>query len=144
MDRAVIPIALAGFFIRMGNLMNSEIVGLPTELPWGFRFVHSGMPDPMTPRHPAQLYEAICYLISFAVLMHLYWKTKAKDRQGFLFGMFLVLIFTARFVIEFVKENQEAFEDAMTLNMGQWLSIPFVLIGIYMIWRSGKKIKVKN
>ena len=82
--------------------------------------------------------------ISFAVLMHLYWKTKAKDRQGFLFGMFLVLIFTARFVIEFVKENQEAFEDAMTLNMGQWLSIPFVLIGIYMIWRSGRKIKVKN
>ena len=76
--------------------------------------------------------------------MHLYWKTKAKDRQGFLFGMFLVLIFTARFVIEFVKENQEEFENAMTLNMGQWLSIPFVLIGIYMIWRSGKKIKVKN
>ena len=144
LDRAVIPIALAGFFIRMGNLMNSEIVGLQTELPWGFRFVHSGMPDPMTPRHPAQLYEAICYLISFAVLMHLYWKTKAKDRQGFLFGMFLVLIFTARFVIEFVKENQEEFENAMTLNMGQWLSIPFVLIGIYMIWRSGKKIKVKN
>ena len=144
LDRAVIPIALAGFFIRMGNLMNSEIVGLPTDLPWGFRFVHSGMPDPSTPRHPAQLYEAICYLISFAVLMHLYWKTKAKDRQGCLFGMFLVLIFTARFVIEFVKENQEAFEDAMTLNMGQWLSIPFVLIGIYMIWRSGRKIKVKN
>ena len=75
--------------------------------------------------------------------MHLYWKTKAKDRQGFLFGMFLVLIFTARFVIEFVKENQEAFEDTMTLNMGQWLSIPFVLVGIYMIWRSGKQTKYK-
>ena len=71
--------------------------------------------------------------------MHLYWKTKAKERQGFLFGMFLILIFTARFVIEFMKENQEAFENSMTLNMGQWLSIPFVLVGIYMVWKSKKQ-----
>lgn len=139
LDRAVIPIALAGFFIRMGNLMNSEIIGLPTNMPWGFRFFHSGMEDATLPRHPAQLYEAICYLISFAVLMHFYWKTKAKEKQGFLFGLAIVLIFTARFIIEFIKENQEAFENGMILNMGQWLSIPFIIFGLFMIWHSGKK-----
>ncbi len=144
LDRAVVPIALAGFFIRMGNLMNSEIIGLPTNLPWGFRFVNSGVDDPMTPRHPAQLYEAFCYLISFGVLMYLYWKTDAKSKQGFLFGMFLILIFTARFFIEFVKENQEAFEANMALNMGQLLSIPFVLIGIYMLFYSRKHIDVQK
>ena len=143
LDRAVVPIALAGFFIRMGNLMNSEIVGLPTDLPWGFRFVNAhGIENPDFPRHPSQLYEAICYLLSFGVLMYLYWKTNAKERQGFIFGMFLVLIFTARFMLEFVKENQEAFEQGMILNMGQCLSIPFVLFGLYMILRT-RKIKLK-
>lgn len=143
LDRAVIPIALAGVFIRTGNLMNSEIVGLPTTMPWGFQFIHSGMDNPMTPRHPAQLYEAICYLISFGILMYLYWKTDVKKYQGFIFGMFLILIFTARFIIEFVKENQEAFENGMALNMGQWLSIPFVLVGIFMLWYS-KKHKISE
>lgn len=142
LDRAVVPIALAGFCIRTGNLMNSEIIGLPTELSWGFRFVRaSGVADPMTPRHPAQLYEAICYLISFGILMWFYWRTTARDRQGFLFGMFLILIFTARFFIEFLKENQEAFEEAMTLNMGQWLSIPFVLVGVASLFWS-RKVKL--
>ncbi len=131
LDRAVIPIALAGVFIRLGNLMNSEIVGEVTTLPWGFRFVNA-------PRHPAQLYEALCYLMGFGVLMYLYWRTNVKERQGFIFGMFLILIFTARFLIEFVKENQVDFEEAMTLNMGQWLSIPFVLAGCFMLWYSGK------
>ena len=145
LDRAVIPIALAGFFIRTGNLMNSEIVGQATSMPWGFRFIHCGMPDPETPRHPAQLYEAVCYLISFFILMHLYWKTNAKDKQGFLFGTFLILIFTARFLIEFVKENQEAFEEGMVLNMGQLLSIPFVLIGIVMMfYRVNQSLKSKK
>lgn len=138
LDRAVLPITLAGFFIRMGNLMNSEIIGLPTTMPWGFRFIHSGMEDPMTPRHPAQLYEAVCYLIGFGVLMYLYWRTNVKNKQGFLFGASLILIFTSRFIIEFVKENQEAFENGMTLNMGQWLSIPFILLGIFMLWYSGR------
>ena len=136
LDRSVIPIALAGFFIRTGNLMNSEIVGLPTEMPWGFRFVNCGLPDPETPRHPAQLYEAVCYLVTFFVLTRLYWRTRAKDRQGLLFGVFLVMVFTARFVIEFFKENQEAFEETMVLNMGQLLSVPFVLIGVAVIWWS--------
>lgn len=171
LDRAVVPIALAGFFIRMGNFMNSEIIGAPTFVPWGFHFLRVDdsewikavfsteqiaqyLKDGIIAktrtglhflRHPAQLYEAICYLISFAVLMHLYWKTKVKERQGYLFGMFLVLIFTARFVIEFFKEVQEPWEAEMALKMGQWLSIPFVLFGAFMIWYSSrKKVKVRN
>lgn len=137
LDRVVLPIALAGFFIRLGNLMNSEIVGEPTSVPWGFRFLNAGgIPDPLTPRHPAQLYEAICYLISFSVLMYLYWRTRVRERLGFLFGMFLILIFTARFFIEFIKEPQEPWEAEMVLNMGQWLSIPFVAVGIFMLWYS--------
>ncbi len=138
LDRAVIPIALAGFFIRMGNLMNSEIVGLPTTVPWGFRFIRSGLDDPELPRHPAQLYEAICYLLSFFVLMHLYWRTKVRKNMGFIFGSFLILIFTARFIIEFAKEVQEPWEVGMALNMGQILSIPFVLAGLFMVCYSRK------
>ena len=140
LDRVVIPVALAAFFIRTGNLMNSEIVGLPTDLPWGFRFVNSGLDHPEIPRHPAQLYEALFYLFSFFVLMHLYWKTNVKKRMGFLFGSFLILIFSARFIIEFVKEVQEPWEADMILNMGQLLSIPFILTGLFMLWYSGKKI----
>lgn len=136
LDRAVIPIALAGFFIRMGNLMNSEIVGLPTNVAWGFRFVNSGVENPELPRHPAQLYEAICYLASFFVLRHLYWRTEVKKRMGFIFGAFLILIFTARFIIEFVKEVQEPWEAGMALDMGQILSIPFICVGIFMLWYS--------
>lgn len=137
LDRVVLPIALAGCFIRLGNLMNSEIIGEPTSVPWGFRFLNAGgIPDPLTPRHPAQLYEAICYLISFSVLMYLYWRTRVRERLGFLFGMFLILIFTARFFIEFIKEPQEPWEAEMVLNMGQWLSIPFVAVGIFMLWYS--------
>lgn len=138
LDRAVIPIALAGFFIRMGNLMNSEIIGVPTDMPWGFRFLNVRIDHPELPRHPAQLYEAICYLISFFVLMHLYWRTNVKKNMGFIFGAFLILIFTARFIIEFVKEVQEPWEAGMALNMGQILSIPFVLAGLFMLWYSRK------
>ena len=138
LDRAVIPIALAGFFIRTGNLMNSEIVGLPTNMPWGVRFMNSDLPNPELPRHPAQLYEAICYLFSFFVLMYLYWRTNVKKKMGFIFGAFLILIFSARFIIEFVKEVQEPWEAGMALNMGQILSIPFILAGIFMLWYSKK------
>jgi prolipoprotein diacylglyceryl transferase len=143
LDRAVVPIALAGFFIRMGNLMNSEIIGLPTDLPWGFRFVNAhGVADPLTPRHPSQLYEALCYLASFGALMYLYWRTRVKEREGFLFGMFLILIFTCRFFIEFLKENQEDFEATMLLDMGQVLSVPFILTGCIAIWYSQFKQKI--
>jgi prolipoprotein diacylglyceryl transferase len=134
LDRVVLPIALAGFFIRMGNLMNSEIIGIKTEMPWGFKFLKASIPDPGVPRHPSQLYEALWYLMSFGVLMYMYWKTNIREKQGVLFGSFLVLVFVARFFIEFVKENQEAFEDAMALNMGQILSIPFILLGAGVIF----------
>ena len=141
LDYVVIPVALAGCFIRLGNLMNSEIVGVQSSVPWAFQFVKASIYEPNAPRHPAQLYEAICYLISFGVLMYMYWKTDAKQRPGMIFGAFLVLIFTARFFIEFIKENQEAFEEGMALNMGQILSIPFVILGAYFII---KNIKLKT
>lgn len=139
LDYLVIPVALAGCFIRLGNLMNSEIVGITTHVPWAFEFVRASVNKPELPRHPAQLYEAICYLISFGILMYMYWKTNAKKRQGMIFGAFLILIFTARFFIEFLKENQEAFEEGMALNMGQLLSIPFVLTGLYFVLKQARK-----
>lgn len=143
LDRAVIPVALAGFCIRMGNLMNSEIIGKPTDLPWAFQFVRAGgVADPLTPRHPAQLYEALCYLLSFGVLMYSYWRTRLKERVGFIFGLFLVLIFTSRFLIEFVKEPQEAWEADMALDMGQWLSIPFIIVGVYLLVRHSRSSKI--
>jgi len=141
LDRVAIPVALAGFFIRTGNLMNSEIIGTQTELSWGFQFVRASIYEPLAPRHPAQLYEAICYLFSFGILMYMYWKTNAKEFAGRLIGAFFMLIFTARFFIEFIKENQEAFEEGMTLNMGQWLSIPFILLGAYLLVRSFQQEK---
>lgn len=136
LDYVVIPVALAGCFIRLGNLMNSEIIGTQTNVPWGFQFVRASIFEPNSPRHPAQLYESICYLISFGVLMFMYWKTNAKQFEGRILGAFFVMIFTARFFIEFIKENQEAFEEGMKLNMGQLLSIPFVLAGLFFIIRS--------
>ena len=141
LDRVAIPVALAGFFIRTGNLMNSEIVGTQTDLAWGFQFVRASIYEPLAARHPAQLYEALCYLFSFGILMYMYWKTNAKEFLGRLIGIFFMLIFTARFFIEFIKENQEAFEDGMALNMGQWLSIPFILLGAYLAYNSIKKQK---
>ncbi len=140
LDRIVVPTALAGAFIRLGNLMNSEIIGSPTDLPWGFRFLLSGVENPELPRHPSQLYESLCYFATFITLMYLYWKTSAKDKLGYLLGVFFVMVFASRFLIEFVKENQEAFEEGMMLNMGQWLSIPFILIGVYLIVRNRKKV----
>ena len=138
LDRAVIPIALAGFFIRTGNLMNSEIVGLPTNMPWGFRFMNSDLPNPELPRNQAQLYEAISSMFSFFVLMYLYWRTNVKKKMGFIFGAFLILIFSERLLIELVTEVKEPWEAGMALNMGQILSIPFILAGIFMLWYSKK------
>lgn len=141
LDRVAIPVALAGFFIRTGNLMNSEIIGTQTDLAWGFQFVRASIYEPLAARHPAQLYEALCYLFSFGILMYMYWKTNAKEFSGRLIGTFFMLIFTARFFIEFIKENQEAFEEGMALNMGQWLSIPFILLGVWLAYNSLKKQK---
>lgn len=134
-DRIVVPTALVGAFIRMGNLMNSEIYGIQTELPWGFIFERN-MEE--VAKHPTQIYEATAYLFSFAILMFFYWRTRVKHREGFLTGAFFILIFIPRFLIEFIKQDQEAFEAGMALNMGQWLSIPFVLLGIFLIIRALK------
>ena len=140
-DRLVIPIALVGALIRMGNLMNSEIYGGPTDLPWGFIFVR-GNEWPGVPVHPTQIYEALCYLALFGVLMWMYWKKHAQRRPGLIFGVFLTWLFGARFLIEFVKNDQVAREATMTLNLGQQLSIPFIIIGIGLIIWAMKHPKV--
>jgi prolipoprotein diacylglyceryl transferase len=134
-DRLVIVSALTGAMIRLGNLMNSEMVGLPTEMPWGFIFKQI---DDM-PRHPAQLYEAIYCLFLFLFLF-LAWKKKGRNfRDGFLTGWFLIILFTLRFIDEFFKLNQVSFEADLMLNMGQILSIPFVIIGIIILVMTNKK-----
>lgn len=135
LDRIVIVVALAGFFIRMGNLMNSEIYGVETSLPWGFVFLRDGQ---IVPKHPTQIYEALSYLVIFVLLNFIYNKKGEHVRQGLIFSLFLILLFTVRFFIEFIKEDQVGFEQGMSLNMGQWLSIPFVLIGFYLLYRSLK------
>jgi phosphatidylglycerol:prolipoprotein diacylglycerol transferase len=136
LDRIVITVALAGFFIRMGNLMNSEIYGMKTSLPWGFIFDRVGETQP---KHPTQIYEGLCYLISFGILMGLYLKKPKWLHDGHIFGLFLILIFTSRFIIEFIKQDQSAFEAGMILNMGQLLSIPFVLAGLIIFYMAGKR-----
>jgi phosphatidylglycerol---prolipoprotein diacylglyceryl transferase len=134
-DRIAVPTALVGAFIRLGNLMNSEIYGIQTDLPWGFIFERN---NEVVPKHPTQIYEALAYLIAFGVLMYLYWRTRAKYKQGLLTGVFFILIFVSRFLIEFIKEDQEAFEAGMMFNLGQWLSIPFILLGVFLIYRALK------
>ena len=136
LDRVVVPSIFVGALIRLGNLMNSEIYGMPTTLPWGFIFERN---QETVAKHPTQIYEALSYLVTFGVMLYMYWKTKAKDYQGLLVGVFFVMVFSARFFIEFIKEEQEAFEQGMSLNMGQLLSIPFVLTGISLIVRALKK-----
>ena len=134
-DRLVIVVCITGAFIRFGNLMNSEILGKPTDVPWAFIFTHV---DDM-PRHPAQLYEAIYCLLLFALLFYI-WKVKRHlVNNGFIFGVFLVVLWSLRFIDEFFKINQEAFEDNLALNMGQILSIPFVIVGLVLLIRAIKK-----
>lgn len=138
-DRLLLVVPVAAAFIRIGNFMNSEIIGKPTEsdLPWSVIFVNAGLrPESLNllPRHPAQLYEAFGYLILFIILWITYQKNQ-NPKKGLLFGIGLVGLFTIRFVLEFFKENQEAFEDGMFMNMGQLLSIPFIIIGLYLIFR---------
>ena len=138
LDRIAIVVALSGFFIRMGNLMNSEIYGVETTVPWGFVFLRN---NEVAPKHPTQIYEGLVYLLIFFLLYRMYWREKGKVYQGLLIGIFLILVFTARFFIEFLKENQVPFEATMKLNMGQLLSIPFVLFGIFVIYWSLKNKK---
>ncbi|MFA5477937.1 MAG: prolipoprotein diacylglyceryl transferase [Bacteroidales bacterium] len=138
LDRIVIVVALGGVFIRLGNLMNSEIFGNITNVPWAFIF--TSYDD--APRHPTQLYEALSYLAIFGLLYWIYWRNDGKPRPGFIFGIFLILLFTARFLIEFLKVPQVAFETTMTLNMGQWLSLPFIAAGLVIVLM--KRPEVRN
>ncbi|MDE6111922.1 MAG: prolipoprotein diacylglyceryl transferase [Bacteroidales bacterium] len=130
LDRLVIVVALAGLFIRTGNLMNSEIYGHATTLPWGFLFLRNGE---VMPKHPTQIYEALSYFLLFLGLLAYYIKQDGKPKEGVLFSCFLIVCFGMRFLIEFVKENQELWEDDYVLNMGQMLSLPFIVLGIVLL-----------
>lgn len=129
LDLIAVVTPLAACCIRLGNLMNSEIIGIPASVPWAFVFEQVDS----LPRHPAQLYEAVAYLLMFGINMLLWKSTGLKYKRGFFFGFTLCLIFVFRFFVEFVKEKQVDFEEAMSWDMGQWLSVPFVLIGISCI-----------
>jgi phosphatidylglycerol:prolipoprotein diacylglycerol transferase len=173
LDRIVIPVSSGAIFVRFGNFFNSEIIGKETDFSLGIQFVkdhfspsdavqatqisnpnlayHAIATDPkfadllqqVPSKHPAQLYEAFCYLFVFAILYFLYWKTNTKEKSGFLFGLFLVLLWSIRFVVEYVKESQGGFESALGLfSTGQWLSIPFILLGLYYIITAEKPVHV--
>ena len=132
LDRVVVPVSLGAVFVRIGNFINSEIIGNYTGTDYGVIFKQLGE---TAPRHPAQLYEATCYIFVFLILFYFYWKTKKSEQEGFLFGLFLVLLWTVRFFVEFVKEPQgDEFLTLMGLKTGQLLSIPFILIGLYFMF----------
>lgn len=150
-DKLVVPTGLVAAMIRLGNLMNHEVYGHPTDQPWGFRFIENlhawqrgAAPVFSLPSQPTQLYEAACYLATFVLCMWLYFRKNAWKKEGLIFGVFLICIFGSRFFIEFMKNIQEDFEADMVLNMGQWLSIPFVVAGCYFVWRALKKSKTSN
>ena len=139
MDRVVIPVIIGGAFIRLGNFFNHEIIGKPTNSSFGIVFTRV---DNIA-RHPAQLYEAASGIVLAIILIFLHFKTEARKKPGLLFGVFMTILFTSRFFTEFIKENQEVFENDMVLNMGQWLSIPFVMVGVFFIIFSLLKPKVE-
>ena len=134
-DRIVIVVALAGACIRFGNLMNSEIVGRPTDVSWAFVFMNNNEYAKI-PRHPAQLYESLSCFVLFFFLLWFWNHYKERTPRGSMLGIFLIWVFSLRFLYEYLKENQVAFENTMALNMGQILSIPAVLMGIYFVIRS--------
>lgn len=175
LDRVVIPVACGAIFVRIGNFFNSEIVGTITQSKFGIRFVRdfytaqdavtkTQIQDPdsaynaivheprfadllaqVPAKHPAQLYESISYIAVFFILYFLYWKTNAKQKHGLIFGVFLILLWTVRFVVEFVKERQGGIEDSLGLfTTGQWLSIPFILIGLYFLFMAEKPLSQEN
>ena len=172
LDRIVIPISFGAVFVRLGNLMNSEIIGKVTNSDYGFRFIQqhyrsyeaiqltgaktaekaydaivnnpklATLLEAVPLRHPAQLYESVCYIFVFAILMYTYWKTDKKQKPFYIFGLFLVLLWSVRFVVEFYKKSQGGFEESLgnLLSTGQWLSIPFIIIGLYFMFRPIKKV----
>lgn len=134
LDRVAVPTALGGFFIRMGNLMNSEILGRPSDVPWAMVFTRVDN----VPRHPAQLYEALSYLLIFFILLGLYRKRSLRLPSGFLIGIFFITVFGARFLIEFVKERHAAFEAGLPFSMGQILSVPMVVLGLVLVYYASR------
>ena len=169
LDRVVIPVASGAVFVRIGNFFNSEIIGHDTNSSFGIKFIKdyysprevvnaTKIPNPkeaynaiatntqftnlleqVPAKHPTQLYESICYIFVFATLFYMYWKTDAREKQGYLLGMFLIMLWSVRFVVEFLKESQGGFEsDLGTFSTGQWLSIPFIIIGLLLIFKSKK------
>jgi len=139
LDRVVVATALGAVFVRIGNFINSEIIGKYTNSDFGVVFRQLGETEP---RHPAQLYEAFCYIFVFITLLYFYWKTNKSKQEGFLFGLFLVFLWTIRFFVEFIKEAQVDERAEWALNTGQWLSIPFILIGLYFMFVYKPKNKV--
>ncbi|MDP8236105.1 MAG: prolipoprotein diacylglyceryl transferase [Candidatus Erginobacter occultus] len=138
LDRIAIPVALAGSLIRIGNLFNSEIIGTPSRLPWALVFARAGI-VPLQPRHPAMLYEAAAYLAIFCILLFLYRKQGSRVPPGELIGLFLITVFTARFLIEYVKVPQAAYRLPLPLSVGQLLSVPAVIAGIILLAGSRKR-----
>ncbi len=175
LDRVTIPAAFGGIFVRLGNFFNSEIIGEPTDSSFGVKFVREGLSKQQVVKetgiknindayaavvenpqfssllesvpycHPAQLYEAFGYIFVSFILLFLYWKTDKRNKPGFLFGTYMILIWIVRFIVEYVKKSQEGFGDSpeSIMTTGQWLSIPFIIVGIYFIIRSGKKAEIK-
>jgi prolipoprotein diacylglyceryl transferase len=141
LDRITMPVAFGGAFVRIGNFLNSEIIGKATNSDYGVVFVQLGE---SFPRHPAQLYESVCYLILFAVLSLIFWKTKVKYQQGVLFGIFFTLLWTIRFFVEYVKEPQVAERADWLFNTGQLLSLPMIIIGFAIIYFSNKKAQPRE
>ncbi len=148
LDRVSAPIAIASCFIRLGNLVNHEIIGDPTSLPWGFRFNQEGSEYLINGehvfRHPAQLYEAIFYLLTFVLLLYMYWKTNAKNKPGVIFGTFMIILWSGRFLVEFVKVGQTARDETWALNTGQMLSIPLIILGIVFLYLGLHKKDIKK
>lgn len=132
LDRIVVPAALAGALIRVGNLFNSEILGQPAMVPWAFVFARVDS----VPRHPVQLYEAVGYALVFFLLISIYRRLRDQTPRGLLFGLFLVAVFTVRFLLEFLKQRQADYEQHFPLSVGQWLSLPFVAFGLVLLWRT--------
>ena len=133
LDRLCVGVCFTAMLIRLGNLFNSEIYGGPTDLPWGFVFVRDGQ---TVPCHPTQIYEMLYCFVALLVTWPMYWYTNARRREGLLLGVFFEIIFVTRFLLEFIKNDQEAFEAGHLLNMGQLLSLPFIILGIYLIVRA--------
>ncbi|MBR2168048.1 MAG: prolipoprotein diacylglyceryl transferase [Paludibacteraceae bacterium] len=136
LDRLCIGVCITATLIRFGNLMNSEIYGGPTDLPWGFIFVRDGQ---TVPCHPTQIYEMLYCLVAMAITWSMYWFTNARRREGLLIGTFFLVVFVTRFCLEFIKNDQEAFEANYFLNMGQVLSIPFIIAGLWLVIRAFRR-----